>query len=623
MVGSDLIALDTETCLILPGVKVPPLVCVSWASGEDVGLLHWTEAEAFVCEALEGETTFANAPYDLVVFMRAYPRTETLILKALADGRIHDVQIREKLNDLAAGTFQFEINENGEVKYKGYSLDAISNRRIGQGKIYDEWRLRYHELIDKPLAEWPDDARTYAMVDAAITLKVHESQQDHPNEAPQNRAHFALHMASCRGIMTSHERLEALFGDTMSKPEHGMDELAPLLIENGLLRIEGGVYKRRTKNAVIRMANTLGPKCKLTDKGEEQAAEGRDVISYAQTNGKFVSVDKESCDMSGDAALIAYGNFSKLLTLSGVIEKLWKGTKVPIQTRFEPLMETGRTSSRSPNIQNIRREPGVRECFIPRPGYVFVSADYSSAELHTLAQSCQDLFGYSKLGDALNEGRDVHLWLGSMIIDREYDLAAYLAGDEELGHGRQMAKAANFGFPGGCGALRFCGIAKGYGIDLDEYRAQRLRAIWFQAWPEMHEFFDYVGSCTDDRGWYFANLPRSNRLRGRATYTAACNTHFQGPASDGAKAALWEVCREQRSGRLRGSFIVNFVHDEIIMETPEHLAHEHAMVLKEIMEREFNRFVPDCPTEAEPTVMRYWSKKAKPVWEDGRLVPWS
>ena len=48
---------------------------------------------------------------------------------------------------------------------------------------------------------------------------------------------------------------------------------------------------------------------------------------------------------------------------------LLKGIKTPVQTRFEPLLETGRTSSSAPNIQNIKRLVGMRECFRPRPGY--------------------------------------------------------------------------------------------------------------------------------------------------------------------------------------------------------------------------------------------------------------
>ena len=69
--------------------------------------------------------------------------------------------------------------------------------------------------------------------------------------------------------------------------------------------------------------------------------------------------------------------------------------------------------------------------------------------------------------------------------------------------------------------------------------------------------------------------------------------------------------------------MVNFVHDEIVVECDEVVCDAVARDLQGIMEREFNHFVPDCPTTAEPVVMRYWSKKAKQCRDDnGRLIPW-
>jgi len=263
-----------------------------------------------------------------------------------------------------------------------------------------------------------------------------------------------------------------------------------------------------------------------------------------------------------------------------------------------------------------------------------VAADYAAAELHTLAQACLDLFGKSKLATALNEGLDPHLWFGSEILAVEYDEAKrrIAEGNIEIKNARQLAKAANFGFPGGCSARRFIAIAHGYHnaqgdpIELNDYTAQQLKALWFRTWPEMRDFFDHVGHCEDAKGWYWVDQPRTHRLRARATYTAACNSHFQGLAADGAKRALFEVTRRQfcePKSALYGTAIVNFVHDEIIIECPEARCHEAACELERVMSHEFNALVPDCPTTAEAVVMRYWSKKAKRLEDDrGRIVPW-
>ncbi len=53
----------------------------------------------------------------------------------------------------------------------------------------------------------------------------------------------------------------------------------------------------------------------------------------------------------------------------------------------------------------------------------------------------------------------------------------------------------------------------------------------------------------------------TGRLRANAAYCAQRNTIFQGLAADGAKLAMWHLWRA-------GFRIVNFVHDEFLIEVP-------------------------------------------------------
>jgi DNA polymerase-1 len=258
-----------------------------------------------------------------------------------------------------------------------------------------------------------------------------------------------------------------------------------------------------------------------------------------------------------------------------------------------------------------------------------VACDYEAAELHTLAQVCIDLFEHSKLAEALNEGTDVHAWVGAQLLGVDYPGMMQLieAGDTQAKDMRQLAKAANFGFPGGCSAKRFVGIAHAYGVDIDIRDASKLRALWFSTWPEMRDYFDHVSKCDNGDGFFWVKQLRVERVRGRCTYTSACNSYFQGLAADGAKAALWEITRRQHTepdSALYGTKCVNFVHDEILVECHEEICNAVAVEMQEVMTEQFNAFVPDVPTLAEPVVMRYWSKNAKPVTDEaGRLVPWN
>jgi hypothetical protein len=617
-------ALDTETELIRPGVLAPRCVCVSWAADGGAGVVHHSDPAALplVAEAIEGITVYANAPYDLAVLICRWPELAPAIWRALEDGRICDVQTRQKLIDLAAG----KLDKNR----RAYSLAGLSLRHLDRALEKDTWRLRYGELIDIPIEQWPEGAKAYATDDARATLDVYNAQEPlkkwAENEAAQVRAHWALHLIACWGVRTDGPRVDALGAALQAEADSILDRL----VRAGMARSDGS---RLPKGAVRRMAEVMGERAPLTAKAQKEEARGmgrRQIVDRAIAEGVGLSVTTDTATESGDQLLIEYARYGQIQsTISGPVAALKKGATEPIQTRFEVLMETGRTSSSGPNLQNIRREPGIRECFTPRPGWVYVAADYAAAELHTLAQVCRDLFGESKLGDALNDGIDVHTLVGSQLLRIEYaDAVALIAeGDPEAKDARQLAKAANFGFPGGCSAGTFCAIAKGFGIEIDPRRAAELRASWLTAWPEMGAFFRHVSGLEDRRhGGHWVKQIRAPRVRGRASYTAACNSFFQGLAADGAKAALFQVAKEQHadpSSALFGTRSVFFIHDEIIIEAPEDQAADAADRLVSVMVEQFGKFTPDVPPKAEAVIMRYWSKDAKPVRDqDGRLIPW-
>ncbi|NCX22192.1 MAG: S1 RNA-binding domain-containing protein, partial [Betaproteobacteria bacterium] len=91
-------------------------------------------------------------------------------------------------------------------------------------------------------------------------------------------------------------------------------------------------------------------------------------------------------------------------------------------------------TSSSPNIQNLPRKGGMRECFVPRPGYVFAAADYEQMELRTVAQVCLAQFHFSRLAEALNAGLDPHLEMAARIVGVSYEeaLRRKKAGDEAI-----------------------------------------------------------------------------------------------------------------------------------------------------------------------------------------------
>ena len=109
----------------------------------------------------------------------------------------------------------------------------------------------------------------------------------------------------------------------------------------------------------------------------------------------------------------------------------------------------------------------------------------------------------------------------------------------------------------------------------------------------------------------------TGRLRAKAAYPARHNCIFQGLASDGAKLSLWRVWRA-------GYRIVNFIHDEILIEVREDSnLLEQAEHIQALMIEGMREVMPDVRVDVDFAAMRCWKKNAKPVFDElGRLVPW-
>lgn len=234
---------------------------------------------------------------------------------------------------------------------------------------------------------------------------------------------------------------------------------------------------------------------------------------------------------------------------------------------------------------------------------------------------------------------------------------------------RQAGKVANFGFAGGLGAEKLVLFArKTYkvylSVDVDapgKPSAKGLKKIWLRTFPEFVEYFARVSKmCEGPGGATFAHF-FSNRLRGGAGYTQTCNSLFQGLGADAAGNCLFLIseacytatrCRACELARLfpvydycpwckgtgvsplYGTRLVNYIHDDFMIECPESIGHEVAHELVRIMIEGSAPYLPDVPATAKPVLSRFWSKDAKQVWindsnappvpgkEGKRLVPW-
>lgn len=437
------------------------------------------------------------------------------------------------------------------------------------------------------------------------------------------------------------------------------------LIEEGLVVVE---HTRDTKAAAkmcVEAYAAMGETAPRTDTyKKKEHGPLRNEAGEILLNLNCVSLDSDACSGSQEPMLELYSAYTSLAkTVSNDIPMLRAGVMMPVHTRFDELKKTGRTGSSKPNVQNVRRLPGIRECFVPRPGHVFIDTDFAMLELHTLAQVCRWNLGFSTLGEALNAGKDPHMIIACAILDYAYDYGKAHKKDPEVDNARTGGKGLNFGAAGGLSAKTFVVYAwTNYKIRLTLEESQRLLKIYFDTWKEIPSYFRWVRGHEDPysikmvkdpetgverkQSRYNIVQPWSGRLRASAAYCEACNTSFQGLGADVAKLALWLVWKASvglselgEADPLYGCHPVNFVHDSIMTEVEEHRAHAAAVRQKELMELAGRIVLPDVPVRADMLLCRQWSKKASQrralcgtcgargdcackTWETRQLEPW-
>lgn len=446
-----LLSFDTETFLIGNGRQAPPMVCASFATDAAEPYLHLRDDALHLVERAlrEPDTHFVgqNVAYDFGVVAAERPDLLPLIFAAYGSdnvSRVHDIRVRDMMLLNARGELQ---EEAGRIEF---TLEGIVRRRFGVDISADKkasadqpvpWRLRYSELDGVPLEQWPEEAVRYVLDDARWPLRVYEDQEaerarltaelgaDPLHDEPgQTRAAFALHLMACWGILTDEEAvlaLEARLSETVGAAREK-------LIASGILKGKGKKSKdtgiinvewaKDTKKIKAMVEAALGAATPKTDPSD----------TYPEGQTK---TDEETLRETGDADLLVLADVmgdEKLLTtyvqaLKGRIKRGntkeydQRGLYLPgrgwlIQSSPNVLVASGRTSWSKPNLQNPPRKGGVRECFVPRPGYWFLSVDYSFIELVTWAQTCIDLLGYSKLADAIRAGLDPHVDMGVAIL---------------------------------------------------------------------------------------------------------------------------------------------------------------------------------------------------------------
>lgn len=654
------VAFDTETFPIKPARQAPRVVCVQIGIGADRQVYLRSEGLAVLRGLLESPDVLLvghSIGYDALSSIATDPSLLGPWLAAYEADRVVCTEIREKLARIAEGSID-RYQSNGLLacleRYKiAHDLTEADKSGGDEGL-----RVRYCDLDGVDPALWSPDARRYALGDLAC-VDVYRAQAERfpaawfSDQYRRARGDFMLRLTSAWGMMVDpravarfaalveeeHRLVRSILetGDETSiarfAEEHEVDRLDAVPVQGGIVRRDGSKNTKIAKARMVSVCSARGLPVPTTDKGRE--------LGMVEGAGDFVSLDADSCAASGDLQLRAYARYTSIGTLRGRADRLALAARlgVPVQPRFDPLKKTGRTSCSKgeakpgtalravgDQTQNLNREAGLRECYVARPGYLILSSDWKAAELHTLSQTCADWGLDSALARVLRE-KDAHVWFAAVSNGWTYEWTIEaLRGDhgpeakKRAKAARQGAKACNFGFPGGLGIAKFrAWAAKTYGVIWSESEAQRRKAQWMDAFPEMWSYFRIITRIVDS-GEPLEH-PGSKRFRGDLSFTAAANSPFQGRCADMLIDAIWRLGARSLRGTLGGARLWNEAHDEILLEVPEPRAHEIALDVVQVMEAVGAEWCPIAPVKAEPALQRHWRKAAEPAHDSaGRLI---
>jgi len=287
--------------------------------------------------------------------------------------------------------------------------------------------------------------------------------------------------------------------------------------------------------------------------------------------------------------LLRFRTISKLKStyLDALIQLVRPATGRVHTSYNQTVTATGRLSSSNPNLQNIpiRTKEGreIRKGFVPEPGHLLVSADYSQIELRVFAHYSDD----PVLLDAFNRGEDIHTRTAAEVFNLDQKMVT-----AEM---RRMAKTINFGIIYGMGPVR---LAKALGISRN--MAQAYLDSYYSRYRGVKEFKERMIAQAGQYGYVTTLFNRrrilphihsdNGNLKSEAERTAI-NTPIQGTAADLIKMAMIQIAGRIRTEGLSTKMLLQ-VHDELVFEVPKEELTTATNIIKDEMEGVYPLKIP-------------------------------
>ena len=543
---------------------------------DHVTVLALPDLSGVIADCGTGADTALSAEF----FFERYTGDWNALLNALFAGNIKKVS--HNVKDLTRTLLENGLNAEGfifDTALAAYLADATS----GKYEIGQLFAAYFHTELVKPAYLDPDafsllgdtagaEASFHSYTAAVEALygvlaprlkELDLEELYHTAELPLCRVLAEMELAGCRadkGALVS-------FGEMLSEKADALEQ---------------DIYNMAGEEFNINSPKQLGEILF----GKLGLPHGKKTKTGWSTNADVLEKLRYEAPIVG--AVLEYRQYTKLKSTyaEGLLKAMDPDGR--IRTRFQmTVTDTGRLSSREPNLQNIptRTDLGseIRKMFIPAEGCVLVDADYSQIELRLLAH----ISGDAAMQAAFTSGADIHTATAAQVFHVD---------PADVTHEmRRRAKAVNFGIVYGISAFS---LSQDIGVTVAEAKAYM--EAYFATFPGVRKYMDDVVAQAKERGYVETlfhrrrDLPeiKSSNFNMRSFgERVALNMPIQGTAADIMKLAMVAV-ETRLKAELPEAKLVLQVHDELIVECPEGQAAAAAKLLEEEMEQVAHLSVP-------------------------------
>ena len=491
--------------------------------------------------------------------------------------------------------YDLEVLRNYGIELKGKMWDTMIAHYLIQPELHHnmdymaEIYLNYQTIhIDELIGPKgknqksmrslpPSQVYEYAAEDADITLRLKNKLEPELKKAECEDLFYNIEMP-LMPVLAEME-LNGVCLDTASLAETSKQ------FTNRMNEIEARIYELAGEQFNIASPKQVGEilfdKLKIVEKAKKtktgQYVTSEEVLQQLRNKHEIV------------ADILEHRGLKKLIgTYIDALPKLINPKTGHIHTSFnQTITATGRLSSSDPNLQNIpiRGEDGkeIRKAFIPEPGCLFFSADYSQIELRVMAHLSQD----TEMIKVFSEGKDLHAATAANIYKKPIE---EVTRDE-----RTKSKRANFGIIYG---ITVFGLAERLDIPRDE--AKMLIDGYFDTFPQVHDYMEKSKEVAREKGYVTTLFGRRRYLPDINSHNAtvrgfaernAINAPIQGTAADIIKVAMIRIYNRFKAEGIRSKMILQ-VHDELNFSVyPDEKEKVEGIVLQE-MQNALNLSVP-------------------------------